>query len=94
MNGAFEVLFKERELQDSLDEVSDNLRKWRKVIMEFNQYCTTKVCLHTPLPYPPAAPSPAQCLKLQSAPRELCCCWALLRQRHAPMALCLHRHRR
>eukprot|EP00892_Ulva_mutabilis_P004000 jgi/Ulvmu1/1972/UM012_0134.1 len=43
MNGAFEVLFKERELQDSLDEVSENLRKWRKVIMEFNQYFTTKV---------------------------------------------------
>lgn len=42
MHGAFEVLFKERELQDSLDEVSDNLRKWRKVILEFNQYCTTK----------------------------------------------------
>lgn len=48
MNGAFEVLFKERELQDSLDEVSDNLRKWRKVILEFNQYCTTKVCLSRP----------------------------------------------
>jgi hypothetical protein len=45
-NGAFEVLYKEHELQESLDEVSNNLRKGRAVIVEFNQYFITKVRSH------------------------------------------------
>lgn len=45
-NGAFEVLKSEQELQESLDEVSVNLKKGRQVIVEFNQYFITKVRTH------------------------------------------------
>lgn len=37
------MLHGEQELQESLDEVSGNLRKGRQVVVEFNQYFITKV---------------------------------------------------
>lgn len=43
-SGAFEVLTKEHELHESMDEVTGNMRKGRQLIVAFNRYFIT--CYH------------------------------------------------
>jgi hypothetical protein len=52
-NGAFEVLYGEQELQESLYEVIANLAKGRAVVVEFNNFFINKVTVHFALsPHP------------------------------------------
>lgn len=42
-SGAFEVLTKEHELHESMDEVTGNMRKGRQLIVAFNRYFITEI---------------------------------------------------